>query len=118
MIEIKYTNNNVKYYFENLKMMQKDYGLKLAKKVSQRIDELKSFSNVNELLNSGIDNPHLLSTDLDGCIGWDLTANVRLIIRIAQDFKEDTVESTKTMNEVIIEGVVDYHDGNKKWIID
>lgn len=117
MIEIRYANNNVEYYFKNLRALQKDFGPDLAKKVSRRIDELRSFGSVSELLNSGIDNPHLLNTDLNGCIGWDLSSNVRLIIRIANEFEEDTIEKTKTLNEVIIEGVRDYHGGNKKWII-
>lgn len=117
MIEIKYANNNIKYYFENPRAMQKDYGSELTKKIVKRIDELMSFNNVFELLNSGLDNPHLLVADLDGCLGWDLSANIRLIIRICETFEVDTKEKTKIMTSVVIEGVRDYHDRNKKWII-
>ena len=117
MINIDFANENVKYYFENIKAIKKDFGQNLAKKISQRNDELKSFNTVNELLNSGIDNPHLLIGDLEGCIGWDLTAQIRLIIKICDQFEEDTIEKTRTMTFVVIEGVRDYHDRNKKWII-
>lgn len=118
MLDINYANDNVRYYFENLKAIKKEYGPELAKKVSQRKDELQSFNSVYELLNCGIDNPHLLLGDLDGCMGWDLSARIRLIIKISEKFEQDTIEKTKTMTSVVIEGVRDYHDGNKKWIID
>lgn len=117
MIEIKYANDNVKYYFENPRAIQKDCGPDLAKKVNRRIDELRSFNSVNELLNCGIDNPHLLIGDLEGSLGWDLTSHVRLIIKICEKFEEDTIEKTKFITSVVIEGVRDYHGGNKKWII-
>ena len=117
MIEIKYANNNVKYYFENPKAIKKDCGPDLAKKVSQRKDELASFNCVFDLLNCGIDNPHLLIGDLEGCLGWDLSSHIRLIIKVCDKFEPDTIEKTKTSTTVVIEGVRDYHGGNKKWII-
>lgn len=117
MLEINYANDNVKYYFENPKAIQKECGPDIAKKVMKRMDELKSFNSVYELLNSGIDNPHLLVYDLDGCMGWDITARMRLILRISKEFEEDTKEKIKTMTSIVVEGMRDYHNGNKKWII-
>ena len=117
MIEIEYKNKNVKDYCENPKITQKDFGQQLTKKLFQRLRDLRSFNSVNQLLNSGIDNPHLLRGDLEGCLGWDLTSNVRLIIRICDSFCEKTIEESKTMTSVIVEGVRDYHDRNKQWLI-
>lgn len=117
MISIAFKNNNVEKYCNNLKLVQKEFGLQIAKKLSQRLDDLKSFNTVFEVLNSGIDNPHLLIGDLDGCIGWDLNATVRIIIRICDSFAENTVEQSKTITSVTVEGVRDYHGGNKKWLI-
>ena len=117
MIEITYRNTDVELYCTNLRKTQKEYGSKLAMKLSQRLDDLQSLNTVYELLSCGIDNPHLLNYDLDGCIGWDLTSNVRLIIRISDSFTNDIIEQCKYMTTVCIEGVRDYHGGNKKWLI-
>ena len=117
MIKVDYKNSNVQKYCESFKLTQKDIGPQLAKKLSQRLDELRSFNTVYELLNCGIDNPHMLVGDLGGCIGWDLSATVRLILRICDDFTEKTNEEIKTMTNVVVEGVRDYHDRNKKWLI-
>lgn len=114
---MNYKSKSIEGYCENPRLVNKECGPVIAKKLSQRLDDLKSFNTVYELLNSGIDNPHLLIGDLDGCLGWDLTGRVRLIIRICDSFNELTFEKTKSIMTVIIEGVIDYHDGNKKWII-
>ena len=117
MLEIFYKNKNINEYCNNLRLVQKDYGFELAKKLSQRESELVSFNNVNELLNSGIDNPHMLTGNLDGCIAWDLTSQVRIIIRIEEKFNEFTKENLINIRKVTIEGVIDYHGGNSKWLI-
>ena len=117
MLEISFKNKNVEKYCTNIKDVQKDFGPQIAKKLAQRLSEAKSFNTVFELLNSGIDNPHLLKGDLDGCAAWDLTAQVRLIIRISDSFNENTEDDIKTMTFIVVEGVRDYHDGNKKWLI-
>ena len=117
MLEIDYKNNNVKKYLENLRLVQKEFGLQIAKKIAQRLDELRSFNNVFLLLTSGIDNPHLLIGDLEGCIGWDITGPVRFIIKFCESFSGYDMKDSKYITKVVIEGVRDYHGGNKKWLI-
>lgn len=117
MCTISYLNKNVEYYWNNLRAVNKDYGNKLAKKLSQRKDELASLNNAQELLDCGIDNPHMLKESFDGCIGWDLTANVRLILRIQANFDEKTIKNLSTFTNFEIEGVIDYHGENTNWII-
>ena len=117
MLEITYKNKNVKEYCENPRRVQKDYGAQLAAKLSQRIDDLKSLNSIYELLECGIDNPHLLKHDLEGCIGWDLTSHIRLIIKFCEMFSADIVEKSKNITTATIEGVRDYHGGNKRWLI-
>ncbi len=117
MLKVYYKNDRVKKYCENPRDVQKDFGIEIAKKLSKRLDDLQSFDTVMQLLNGGIDNPHLLKSDLEGCLGWDLTANVRLIIKICDCFNEKTIEECKTITTVTVEGVRDYHGGNKKWLI-
>ena len=107
MLELFYKNKNVEKYCLDIRCTQKDFGIQIAKKLSQRLSEAKSFNSVFDLLNSGIDNPHLLIGDLDGCMAWDLTAQVRLIIRISNSFNENTSEEIKTMTSVVVEGVRD-----------
>ena len=59
----------------------------------------------------------MLKENFDGCIGWDLTANVRLILRIQANFDEKTIKKLSTFTNFEIEGVIDYHGGNTNWII-
>ena len=117
MLDIHYKNKKVEDYCKNPKLVQKDFNIQLAKKISQRMDELQSFNSIYQLLSCGIDNPHLLIGDLDGCIGWDLTGRIRLILKTGEKFECDFMEQCKTMTEIQVEGVRDYHDGNKKWLI-
>lgn len=117
MLEITYKNNNVKEYCTDFRLIQRKLGIQLAKKISQRMDELKSCNNVYNLLTCGIDNPHLLIGDKEGCIGWDLTNTIRLIIKFCESFSGKDMEESKNIVEVEIEGVIDYHGGNRKWII-
>ena len=117
MLEITYKNTNIEKYCIDLRKTQKEHGSQLAIKLSQRLDDLRSLDTIYELLTCGIDNPHLLNHDLDGCVGWDLTANVRLIVRISETFTNDIIEKSKNMTRACIEGVRDYHGGNKKWLI-
>lgn len=114
---ILYRNKTVKEYCENPSLVKKDFNIQLAKKLSQRMDELKSLGTVFDLLNCGIDNPHLLKGDLDGCIGWDLTGQIRLIIKASNEFEDDFMNKCKNIKTVEVEGVRDYHGGNKKWLI-
>ena len=117
MLEIEFKNANIEKYCTDFRLTKKDFDVQLAKKLSQRMDELRSFDNVYQLLTSGIDNPHLLIQDLEGCIGWDLTSRIRLIINFCSSFDGTEMDKSKTITKVKIEGVRDYHDRNKKWII-
>lgn len=117
MFTISFLNSKIEYYWNNLKAVNKDFGSKLAKKLSQRKDELASLNDAQELLDCGIDNPHMLRENFDGCIGWDLTANIRLILRIQAKFDENTNKNLSTFTNIEIEGVIDYHGGKTKWII-
>lgn len=117
MEAILYKNKTVQEYFENPSLVKKDFNVQLAKKIAQRMDELRSLPTVYDLLNCGIDNPHLLIGDLDGCIGWDLTGPTRVILRAADGFSEDFMSKCKDIKTIEVEGVRDYHGGNKKWII-
>lgn len=117
MLTIKYINKNVQRYCTNPRLTQKDYGTQIAKKLNQRMCDLAALDNVDDLLNCGIDNPHLLNYDLSGRIGWDITNMIRLVIKVSDDFNIDTVKDLSKVTEVTIEGVRDYHGGNKQWLI-
>lgn len=68
-------------------------------------------------MGSGIDNPHLLKSDLYGCISWSISGNVRLILDL--DLKPNELYSPEiaTRTKICIKGVVDYHGGKDEWLI-
>ena len=77
----------------------KEYGPKMAAKISQRIDELSAASSVEEMLQYHIGNYHGLTGDRSGQYAVNLVQPYRLVF-------------TKKDNEIqivnIIE-IVDYH---------
>ena len=63
----------------------------------------------------GLGNPHPLSGNLDRCYSISVTANFRLVVEPESDSLD--MESLKVCENIIIKGVLEYHDGKNEWII-
>lgn len=75
------------------------YGLDMARKIHQRIDELSAAESVNEMVQYGIGRCHLLKGNRKGEYALDLVHPYRLIFKIIND----------SIDVVCIREIVDYH---------
>lgn len=113
---IHYDNGKIEKVLEDFPTLQKKCG-KHALQIKKRMMQLKSFINLHELMNSGLDNPHFESSDLAGLIGWSINQNVRLLLRIDEKIDEDLLRKMVDIKNITVVGVLDYHGGKKNWII-
>lgn len=117
-MDIEYANNKVEKIMTDAKQLVKKVGTPIAKTIIKRINQLSAFSNIGELMRSGIDTPHPLNNNLYGNIGWSITGNLRFILDVGLEKKEKYIESEVNKKEKItIKGVTDYHGGKDEWII-
>lgn len=117
-MDIEYANNHIEKVITDAKQLVKRVGPLMAKTIIKRWNQLKAFSNVGELMRSGIDNPHPLIMNLYGCIGWSITGNYRFILDVGLGKNEKYIECEVNLKEkIIIKGVADYHGGKNEWII-
>jgi plasmid maintenance system killer protein len=97
--------------------MIKTIGMELTRAVKKRYNQIISFSSFSSLQLSGIGKMKSLKGDMKGSYSLHITANYRLIIKPKAD--DLSSESLKACDTLIMEGVIDYHGGGKKynWII-
>jgi len=97
--------------------MKKQIGAELTKAVKKRYNQIVAFSSFSALQLSGIGKMESLDGDQKGSYSLRVSANYRLIVRpVAED---QSAESLKKCDTLVIEGVIDYHGKGKKnnWII-
>ncbi len=99
MITIHYKTKKLRKICENAEAAVKTYGLQMAAKIHQRIDEISSADSVEELVQYRIGRCHPLTGKREGQYAMDLTHPYRLVFTEEDDF---TVS-------VRIEEIVDYH---------
>lgn len=117
-MDIEYANNKVEKVLTDAKQLVKKVGKPIAKTIIKRLDQLSAFSNIGELMRSGIDNPHPLNNNFYGSIGWTITGKLRFILDVGLEKKETYIESVVNLKEKItIKGVTDYHGDKDEWII-
>ena len=113
-----FTNNKkVQEFFADYEEISKKCGPVFAKQLQKRMAELSSYENIFELFNSKLGGPHFLQGDLDTCLAISINANCRLILETGISQKDRNVLDVMKLEEIEIKGVVDYHDGKRKWII-
>ena len=117
MERIKYSNEKLEKVFSDARLILKKCGQQLAKQLINRLEQLKSFECVYDLLKAPIDKPHLLEGDFEGCIAWSITGNIRLILDTGLNKNPENQSIFKEFKEIIIKGVVDYHGKKNNWII-
>jgi len=84
-----------------------------ARRLRQRIDDLKAAENLKEYLALRIGRPHLLTGDMADCYGIDLKHPCRLVIAVGNDpiprLPDGGIDTTAvTVVRVVFIG--DYHD--------
>jgi len=80
--------------------MKKKIGQALARGVKKRCDNLKAATNFGVYLSTGLGKPHSLGGDLKGI-----------------DTESLDPASLKECDTIIVEGVMDYHGQENKWLI-
>ena len=115
-MNVYYENKRVEKVLEDFATLQKKCG-KHSLQLKRRMQQLKSFVNLKEFMNSGFDNPHIEQGDMDGLIGWDVNQNVRLLLKIDEKLDETFMQRMEMIRDIKIIGVLDYHGGKKNWII-
>ncbi len=98
-MNIDYRNNKIKKVCENAEIARKQYGSEMAKKIHQRIDEIRAADNIEYLLKYHIGRCHSLVDNREGQYAMDLTHPYRLIF----------IEKNDTVVSVSIEEITDYH---------
>lgn len=121
-MEVIYENYLIQEYFSDLysvansrNLLQKKIGQTLAKKVKQRINQIKASATFQKYLNFHIGNPHGLKGNLFSCYGVDLDKHTRLIIQpVPPNLSSEALMICETAKII---GIVDYHGDKNEWLI-
>jgi len=110
-MDIIVVNKKLKKILEDKDKIRKKYGTKMAEKIMQRIDDMKSAENL-EILMKLPGNHHPLTGDRKGQFACNLVQPYRLIYRPANDTlpiddNDNLIYSEITIVEII--EIVDYH---------
>ena len=96
-------------------LLVRKVGKPTAKKIRQRIAELKAMPTFLDYVSVAPGRPHLLKGDLHGCCAVSLASNTRLIVRPHCEGLDQ--ESLKMCEVALVKGVCDYHGEKNEWII-
>ena len=111
-MKILYANKKVEKYFENYVEMKKKIPDDWVRAIKKHIDRLKAADTFGDFLSLRLGHPEQLKGKDAGKYSIRVTGNVRLIVQPSADGK-----SVVICEEVIVEGVVDYHGGKETWYI-
>lgn len=98
-MDVEYKSKSIRKVCTDASAAERKYGLKMAVKIQQRIDEIQAASGVEELIQFHIGRCHPLHQDREGQYAMDLVHPMRLVF-------------TKKGNEIqiaYITEIVDYH---------
>ena len=124
VLNIEFEDEKVRELFYDLNdvrnsrnLMMKEIGKDLTRSVKKRYDQIIAFSTFLSLRQSGIGKMESLEGDRKGSYSLRISANYRLIIKPKAE--EQSAESLRECDTLIIEGVIDYHGRGKKhnWLI-
>ena len=101
-MRVSFKNNKIEKDFNSIKTLSKKYGQRQAEKIMQRIQELESFNNLQELPKSA--RFHTLCGDRKNEFAVDLIHPYRLVF-----WADHKYDSYTNIEGVIIVEVVDYH---------
>nr|DAD98771.1 MAG TPA: RelE-like toxin of type II toxin-antitoxin system HigB [Siphoviridae sp. ctINK4] len=90
------------------KLILKEYGQDIGRKLIQRISELSAANNLSEISHLGPQFLHLLKGNYKGLFAVTLTGNYRLIFEAYDEQDEITLKKGEA-TQILIREVVDYH---------
>ncbi|MCX5608261.1 type II toxin-antitoxin system RelE/ParE family toxin [Streptomyces sp. NBC_00047] len=109
-MDVTYGDRKVGKICESERDMRRSYGPDLAKKIGQRLAQLRAAETLEDMRPPALGKCHELSGDKDGCLSLHLTANWRLVFS-PREYEEDEQGGLKwsSVTAVIIEEIEDYH---------
>ena len=110
-MNVEFKSAKLKKILTDAREIQKHYGT-MAKKVSQRMDQLYASSNLNVLISYPSANCHSLSGDRAGEWAVNISGNYRLIFEIYQDPVPTNIDgsvNTILVTDIRILETTDYH---------
>jgi plasmid maintenance system killer protein len=108
---IEYSNNKLEKQLNNATETKRAFG-KMAAKILQRMDEIRSFDNLHLLMQLPAAKCHALIGDRQGEWAVSISGNHRMIFVIINDpvpLMEDGGIDTGKINTIKIIGTEDYH---------
>ncbi|MBN2837865.1 MAG: type II toxin-antitoxin system RelE/ParE family toxin [Fusobacteriaceae bacterium] len=103
-MKVTYKSKKLEKECSDYSLLVKSYGLQIAKKVIQRLNELESSSDLSVMSKIRSARLHKLSGDRSDEYAMDLTGNYRLIITSGdENIKLDQIKIVR------IEKIEDYH---------
>ncbi|MCY4161479.1 MAG: type II toxin-antitoxin system RelE/ParE family toxin [Flavobacteriaceae bacterium] len=110
-MNISYKRKKLKKQLSSIYEIKKNYG-NMAKRLSNRIDQLKVAKNLDVIHQFPAMNCHKLAGDREGKWAVNVSKNYRLIFELNHDplpVYEDGILDTKSVTDICIIEVVDYH---------
>jgi plasmid maintenance system killer protein len=110
-MKIKYKSNKLEKQLSNPKEITKKFGTR-ARKVNQRMQELKAVDSLFEMKSIPVANCHELSENRQDEIAVDISANFRMIFIPDHDplpLKEDGGLNWEKVTDIKIVKMEDYH---------
>lgn len=104
-MELHYSSNKDKKIFQDERLIKKYYG-RDWEKISNRLSELRSANNLEEIPPVPPPRRHKLKNDKNDCWGIDYSPNDRIII---EPYGKFDIEDLKTIREIKIIKLEDYH---------
>ena len=111
VVKISYKSNKLEKQLTDATEMKKAFGT-MAKKVNQRIEEIKSSGNLEILKKIPAANCHLLKGNKKGEFAVDISKNYRIVFIPDHDpvpIKEDNSIDCIKITDIKILGTEDYH---------
>src|SRR5450755_2118276 len=110
-MDIDFKNNKLRRILTDAREMQKAFG-NLAKKVSQRMEQLKAAPALSDMINYPAARCHQLKGERKDEWAIDISVNHRMIFEINQDpipLNKDGAVNTLKVTNIMIIATTDYH---------